>query len=70
MKPLTILNMSTTKPMVYAAKYAGKWTAAMGQKVIASGDTFAEVKKKVKGKDPEKVCYALIPNGYMAGSYI
>jgi|GEM_PF-2755722 hypothetical protein len=59
--------MITEKPMVYAAKYAGKWTAAIGRKVIASGDTFAEVKRKVKDKDPYRVRYALIPTGYMAG---
>lgn len=59
--------MSTTKPMLYGARYAGKWTAAIGQKVIASGNTFADVKKKVKGKDPYKVRYALIPKGYIAG---
>ncbi len=53
--------------MLYGARYAGKWTAAIGQKVIASGNTFADVKKKVKGKDPYKVRYALIPKGYIAG---
>lgn len=59
--------MSIEKPMVYQAKYAGKWTAAIDKKVIASGNSFAEVKKKVKGKDPERVYFALIPKGYMAG---
>lgn len=53
--------------MRYEAKHAGKWVASIEEKIIASGKTFKEVKEKVKGKNPQEVCFALIPKGYMAG---
>ncbi|MFA5820879.1 MAG: DUF5678 domain-containing protein [Candidatus Gracilibacteria bacterium] len=54
--------------MKFEAKHAGKWVAVQNQKVIASGSTLSQLKKKIEAKPKSShVGFALIPKGYIAG---
>lgn len=53
--------------MKFPAKYAGKWVASRGNKIIASEKTLTKLVKKVK--EQKDVRFALIPNSYIAGFF-
>lgn len=54
--------------MKFTASHAGKWVATKGDKVVATGKTFQEVKKKISSrKDRDSLWFDLVPKGILTG---
>ncbi len=55
--------------MKIAKKYAGKWVAIKGERVIGSDVALGALRRKMKGKkDSDDIGYGLVPRGIMVGS--
>jgi len=56
--------------MEFGAKYAGKWVAVKGAKVIGADSSFSELRKRVrKRKDRKSISFDLIPKGLLTGGF-
>jgi len=56
--------------MHFEAKYAGKWVAVRGEKVIDSSKSIKKLLRKVGGKEQARssnIRFSLVPKGCMAG---
>ncbi len=56
--------------MEFGAKYAGKWVAVKGVKIIGSNSSFSELRKRIrKRKDHKSISFDLIPKGLLTGGF-
>jgi len=56
--------------MTFGSKYAGKWVAVKGSKVVGSDESFSALRKRVhKRKDRKLISFDLIPKGFLTGSF-
>jgi hypothetical protein len=56
-------------PMKFLKKFAGKWVAIKGEKVIDTSETLKDLMQRTgKRKDQAEVGYSLVPKGCFAGT--